>query len=561
MNISIVTVHTMGRDAFKPKHASSVSISGVIDTGVNSNTGYVISDDHIKIIIDIQKYVVYNRFVHRRVICSIRNNSWIRWQTEMSAFLFSFFIICLIRLNFQQNQLYKEEFQYMEKNTSFTEGKIMQPLLLFAVPVLLALFLQAMYGAVDLLIVGKFASSADVSAVSTGSQIMTTLTNLVSSFAMGTTILLGQQIGSGKKEEGGRTVGTAILLFAGIAVIMSVILVVFAPQVSSLMNAPEEAFQKTVDYIRICGGGMLVIVAYNLIGCIFRGLGDSRTPLITVAIACVFNVAGDLLLCAVFGMGTAGAAIATVFAQIVSVIVSFILISKKDLPFTIKKENIRIHKTYLRKMTAFGAPIALQDLLVSISFLIILAIVNGMGVIASAGVGVAEKVCAFIMLISSAFMQSMSAFVAQNYGAGRLTRARKALHYGIAVSFTVGIVMFAITFFHGDILAGIFSSDPEVIAAAADYLKAYAIDCLFTAIFFCYTGFYNGIGRTRFVMIQGILGAFCVRVPVSYIMSIQPNTSLFHIGLATPMSSILQLILCVGFMLWLQKNRLLDDKP
>ena len=435
----------------------------------------------------------------------------------------------------------------------------MQPLLLFAVPVLLALFLQAMYGAVDLLIVGKFASSADVSAVSTGSQIMTTLTNLVSSFAMGTTILLGQQIGSGKKEEGGRTVGTAILLFAGIAVIMSVILVVFAPQVSSLMNAPEEAFQKTVNYIRICGGGMLVIVAYNLIGCIFRGLGDSRTPLITVAIACVFNVAGDLLLCAVFGMGTAGAAIATVFAQIVSVIVSFILISKKDLPFTIKKENIRIHKTYLRKMTAFGAPIALQDLLVSISFLIILAIVNDMGVIASAGVGVAEKVCAFIMLISSAFMQSMSAFVAQNYGAGRLTRARKALHYGIAVSFTVGIVMFAITFFHGDILAGIFSSDPEVIAAA-DYLKAYAIDCLFTAIFFCYTGFYNGIGRTRFVMIQGILGAFCVRVPVSYIMSIQPNTSLFHIGLATPISSILQLILCVGFMLWLQKNRLLDDE-
>lgn len=477
----------------------------------------------------------------------------------MSAFLFSFFVIFLIRLNFQQNQLYKEEFQYMEKNTSFTEGKIMQPLLLFAVPVLLALFLQAMYGAVDLLIVGKFASSADVSAVSTGSQIMTTLTNLVSSFAMGTTILLGQQIGSGKKEEGGRTVGTAILLFAGIAVIMSVILVVFAPQVSSLMNAPEEAFQKTVNYIRICGG-MLVIVAYNLIGCIFRGLGDSRTPLITVAIACVFNVAGDLLLCAVFGMGTAGVAIATVFAQIVSVIVSFILISKKDLPFTIKKENIRIHKTYLRKMTAFGAPIALQDLLVSISFLIILAIVNDMGVIASAGVGVAEKVCAFIMLISSAFMQSMSAFVAQNYGAGRLTRARKALHYGIAVSFTVGIVMFAITFFHGDILAGIFSSDPEVIAAAADYLKAYAIDCLFTAIFFCYTGFYNGIGRTRFVMIQGILGAFCVRVPVSYIMSIQPNTSLFHIGLATPISSILQLILCVGFMLWLQKNRLLDDE-
>lgn len=259
-------------------------------------------------------------------------------------------------------------------------------------------------------------------------------------------------------------------------------------------------------------------------------------------------------------MGTQGAAIATVFAQIVSVVVSFFLICKKELPFTVKNKNIRIHKVYLKKMVGFGAPIALQDLLVSISFLIILAIVNSMGVIASAGVGVAEKVCAFIMLISSAFMQSMSAFVAQNYGAGQITRARKALHYGIAVSFSIGVVMFLITFFHGDALAGIFSSDGEVVFAAADYLKAYAIDCLFTAIFFCYTGFYNGIGKTRFVMIQGILGAFCVRVPVSYIMSIQPETSLFHIGLATPMSSALQLILCVGFMLFLRKKGMLDDK-
>lgn len=442
----------------------------------------------------------------------------------------------------------------MKKTTTFTEGKILQPLILFALPVLFALFLQAMYGAVDLLIVGKFASSADVSAVSTGSQIMMTLTNLVSSFAMGTTILLGQQIGSGKKEEGGRTIGTAIILFAAIALIMTLLLVIFAPQISSIMNAPEEAFDKTVSYVRICGGGMLVIVAYNLIGCIFRGLGDSRTPLLTVAIACVCNIVGDLLLCAVMGMGTSGAALATVFAQIISVIISFLFIRRKELPFTVSRENLRIHKPSLGKMASLGAPIALQDLLVSISFLIILAIVNSMGVIASAGVGVAEKVCAFIMLISSAFMQSISAFVAQNYGAGHMDRARKALHYGALTSFVIGVGMFFLSFFHGDLLAGIFSSDSSVIAAAADYLRAYAIDCLLTAIFFCYTGFYNGIGRTRFVMIQGIIGAFGVRVPVSYFMSIQPEPSLFHIGLATPMSSLLQLILCLGFMHYLVKR-------
>ena len=446
----------------------------------------------------------------------------------------------------------------MKRETTFTEGKILQPLILFAFPVLLALFLQAMYGAVDLLIVGKFASSADVSAVSTGSQIMMTLTNLVSSFAMGTTVLLGQQIGSGKKEEGGRTVGTAIVLFAGIAIVMTTVLMLFAPQISRIMHAPTEAFDKTVAYVRICGGGMLVIVAYNLIGCIFRGLGDSRTPLLTVAIACVCNIAGDLLLCAHFSMGTEGAAFATVFAQVISVIVSFLFIRKKELPFLLKRAHIRIHGDSLHRMAGLGAPIALQDLLVSISFLIILAIVNSMGVIASAGVGVAEKVCAFIMLISSAFMQSISAFVAQNYGAGHMNRAKKALHYGAAVSFVIGVCMFFVSYFHGDVLAGIFSSDPEVIAAAADYLKAYGIDCMFTAIFFCYTGFYNGIGCTKFVMLQGIIGAFGVRVPFSWLMSRQADASLFKIGLATPLSSVLQLVLCLGYMYYL--NRMNQEK-
>ena len=380
----------------------------------------------------------------------------------------------------------------MERNTTFTEGKILQPLILFAMPVLFALFLQAMYGAVDLLVVGKFASSADVSAVSTGSQIMMTLTNLISSFAMGTMVLLGQLIGCGKKEEGGKAVGTAMVMFAGIALVMTVLLVCFAPQISSIMHAPKEAFDKTAAYVRICGCGMIVIVAYNLIGCIFRGIGDSKMPLFTVAIACVCNIAGDLVLCAGFHMGTTGAACATVFAQVVSVVVSFGFIRKKQLPFVFKKENVRIHKDLLKKMASLGAPIALQDLLVSISFLIILAIVNSMGVTASAGMGVAEKVCAFIMLISSAFMQSMSAFVAQNYGAGRMDRAKKAL--------------------------------------------------------------YNGIGQTKFVMLQGIAGAFGVRVPVSYLMSLRPDTSLFKIGLATPMSSVVQLLLCLGFMVILNRR-------
>ena len=248
-----------------------------------------------------------------------------------------------------------------------------------------------------------------------------------------------------------------------------------AIQVSSIMNAPEEAFDKTVAYVRICGG-MLVIVAYNLIGCIFRGIGDSRTPLFTVAVACVFNIAGDLILCAGFKMGTSGAAFATVFAQVISVIVSFGVIRKKELPFEMHKTDI-------------GGPWP------------------------------------------------------------------DSPENGGAVSFAIGVGMFFLSFFHGNVLAGIFSSDAMVIEAAADYLKAYAIDCLFTAIFFCYIGFYNGIGMTKFVMIQGIIGAFCVRVPVSWFMSRRAGATLFDIGLATPFSSILQLVLCLGCMLYLRKKK------
>ena len=300
-----------------------------------------------------------------------------------------------------------------------------------------------------------------------------------------------------------------------------------------------------MGYIRICGFGAIVIILYNLIGSIFRGLGDSRTPLVTVMIACVCNVIGDLLLVAGFGMGARGAALATVFAQFISVVISLLLIRKKELPFAFSLRTIRPNGRLMGKIVTLGAPIALQDLLVGISFLVILAIVNGLGLVASAGVGVAEKVCAFIMLVPAAFMQAMSAFVAQNRGAGKLHRAVQGLNCAVAVSVVFGVAMFVLNFFRGDILSYIFASDPQVIAASADYLRAYAIDCLLTCFLFCFIGFFNGMEYTRFVMVQGIVGAFCVRVPVSFLMShIQP-VSLFRIGLATPCSTIVQIALCL----------------
>lgn len=437
---------------------------------------------------------------------------------------------------------------------NFTQGAILGPLCRFALPVLLALLLQAAYGAADLLIVGQFSDAANISAVSTGSQIMHVFLTLAAGLAMGVTVLIGKKIGEGRPEEAGQIIGGSIGLFALLGLVMTLLVPLLAGPFCRLMNAPEDAFFQTRSYVRICGLGSLFILAYNVLGSVFRGIGDSKTPLFTVAAASVFNVAGDLLLVASFRLGAAGAAIATAAAQGFSVLICLLVARKKQLPFTLRRQDIRLDKQISGMIFHLGAPVALQDLLVSISFLAILAIVNAMGLLYSAGVGVAEKLCSFIMLVPSAYMQAMSVFVAQNIGAGNLHRANKALACGIGASLATSLLLAYAAFFHGQQLASLFSGDPDIIFQAADYLKAYAIDTLLVSFLFSFIGYYNGRGRTFFVMLQGLAGAFCVRIPVSFLMSRLPGASLFRIGLATPASSLVQILLCIGYLLWLQKR-------
>lgn len=444
----------------------------------------------------------------------------------------------------------------MTRTENFIEGPILSPLLRFTLPVLLALFLQAMYGAVDLMVVGQFGQPADVSAVSTGSQVMMTVTSLITGLSMGATVLLGQKLGEGKSEEGGQVLGSAIALFAAVALVLTGVMMCAAFPMARLMQAPAEAFEQTVVYVRICSGGAVFIVAYNVLGAMFRGIGDSKTPLLTVFMACVVNIAGDLLLVGLLGLGVAGAALATVLAQAVSVVLSLLFTARRGLPFAFSRRDIRFNPRCTSRILRLGTPVALQDVLVSISFLAIAAIVNSLGVIASAGVGVAEKLCGFIMLVPSAYMQSLSAFVAQNIGAGRQDRAKKAMLYGMGTSLCFGVVLAWLSFFHGDLLAGMFARDAQVIASAADYLRAYAIDTLLTSIMFCFAGYFNGRGNTAFVMVQGIVGAFLVRIPVSLFMSRQVPVSLFRVGLATPCSTVVQiLIFLAGYALSAARER------
>ena len=437
--------------------------------------------------------------------------------------------------------------------TDFTQGSILKKLFWFMLPILGALILQAAYGAVDLLVVGKFGSTAGLSAVSTGSQVLNLVTFVVTQFAMGITVLIARYIGGKKTEQIGEVLGGAAVVFTIISIGLFILMVCFARPISVLMQAPKEAVSLTTVYVRICGSGIFFIVAYNVLAAIFRGLGDSRSPLIFVLVACIVNIVGDMVLVAGLHMDAAGAALATVLAQAVSVVCAIVILVKKKLPFSISKSDFGLNKQ-CRKFLEIGLPLALQEFLTQLSFLALCAFVNRLGLEASSGYGVACKIVSFAMLIPSSLMQSMASFVSQNVGAGNKKRARQAMFTGIGVGVAFGCVVFCIVMFRGDVLAGCFSNDAAVIQKGFEYLKGFAPETIVTAVLFSMIGYFNGNNKTLWVMIQGLTQTLLVRLPMAYIMSIQPNASLTNIGLAAPTSTVVGIVLNVIFFIYMNKK-------
>ena len=432
----------------------------------------------------------------------------------------------------------------------FTQGNILKKLVFFMLPILGALVLQAAYGAVDLLVVGRFGSTSGLSAVSTGSQVLNLVTFVVTQLAMGITVLIARYLGEKRQEQIGMVLGGAAVVFALISAGLFIVMVGLARPISVLMQAPEEAVNLTASYVRICGSGIFFIVAYNLLAAVFRGMGDSKSPLSFVFVACVVNIIGDLVLVAGLHLDAAGAAFATVFAQAVSVVFAVVILLKKDLPFNIRKQDFRLN-AQCRRFLAIGIPLALQEFLTQLSFLALCAFVNRLGLEASSGYGVACKIVNFAMLIPSALMQSMASFVAQNVGAGKFRRAKQAMFTGIGVGLVFGCLVFVLVLLKGDVMAGFFSSDEAVIQKGFAYLKGFAPETIATAILFSMVGYFNGNNKTVWVMAQGLIQTLLVRLPFAYVMSIQPNASLTKIGLAAPISTMVGIVLNVGFYVYL----------
>lgn len=435
-----------------------------------------------------------------------------------------------------------------QKYNALLEGRIAPALLKFAVPFLLASLLQGIYGGADLLIVGQFSDAANMAAVGTGSQVMQMMVFLILGLTMGATVLIGQYLGARNYDEVSRTIGTTISIFLIIGIALTIILALCAGLITRLMNTPPEAKAYTYQYIFICSCGMIFIVGYNVISSILRGMGNSRAPLLFIAVACVVNIVLDLALVAGYDLGAAGAAIATIIAQGVSLLVGIIYVKKRGMPVDFTRRHINFNKFKIKKILQLGLPVALQNCLTSISFLLITAIINSMGLVAAASIGVCEKISAFTFMGPAAFAAAVAVMTAQNIGASNEKRALKSLHTGTGCALVFSFLFFALAQLRPHWMAGLFTADPEVVKTAVLYLRSFSIDYLLVSYVFCANAFFSGTGHPVFAMAQSSISTFVIRVPLSYLLSKMAGVTLFHIGLAAPAATMLSIAMCAIYM-------------
>lgn len=436
-----------------------------------------------------------------------------------------------------------------------TSGSVWKNIVYFSLPYLLSYFLQTLYGLADLFIVGQFDGVASTTAVSIGSQVMHMLTVMIVGLAMGTTVNIGRAVGARDSQKASKVVGNTTVLFVGVSVVLAVVLLVLVQPIVRVMSTPAEAVEGTVRYLTICFIGIPFITAYNVIASIFRGLGDSKSPMYFIAVACVANIALDYLFIGALHMGPAGAALGTTLSQTISVAVSLLVILKKKTGISVKRADFRLERVTMGQVLKIGVPIAAQDGFIQVAFIIITIIANRRGLGVAAAVGIVEKIISFLFLVPSSMLSTVSALGAQNMGAGKYERADQILRYamGIAVGFGL-IVSLLIQIIAGPVV-GLFTTDATVILLGAQYIRGYIWDCILAGVHFSFSGYFCAYGKSEISFVHNLIAILCVRIPGVYLTSkIFPDT-LFPMGLATATGSLLSVIICMIAFGWLKKQK------
>ncbi len=445
-------------------------------------------------------------------------------------------------------------------NKDLTTGSVLKNLIYFCIPYLFSYFLQTLYGMADLFIIGQFCGVESTTAVSIGSQVMHMITVIIVGLAMGTTVTIGQAIGAKDNDSASKGVGNSITLFAIFSLLLTLILVVCRSGIVSVMSTPLEAVSGTKDYLLICFIGIPFITAYNIISSIFRGLGDSKRPMYFVMIACILNIALDYLFIGYFHLGPSGAALGTTLSQASSVLISLYVIRKMDTGIHLTKDDLKVDQKMMKSILKIGSPIAVQDGLIQVAFIIITVIANKRGLNDAAAVGIVEKIISFIFLVPSSMLSTVSALGAQNIGAGKIKRAKQTLYYAISITVCFGLIIGLIMQVAAGNVVSLFTESDVVVSLGDQYLKGYIWDALFAGIHFSFSGYFCAIGKSIYSFIHNIIAIALVRVPLVYLASTTFTDTLYPMGLATASGSLLSSIICVILFITLNKKEKKNEK-
>lgn len=441
------------------------------------------------------------------------------------------------------------------KGKKLTDGSVLGNIVYFSIPYLFSYFLQILYGLVDLFVVGQYCGVSTITAVSIGSQIMHMLTVIIVGLAMGTTVMTAQSVGANDMKRTKTVVGNTVSLFLVLSVLLAVILLLSVNGIVSIMSTPQEANVETQSYLIVCFLGIPFIVAYNIIASIYRGLGDTKTPMYFIMVACVVNIVLDYVFIGAFEMGAIGAALATTISQTVSVLVALMAIRRHKSSIQVEKVDLKPKKNVMGQILKIGVPVALQDGFIQIAFLVITVIANMRGLSDAAAVGIVEKVIGVLFLIPSAMLSTVSAVAAQNIGAGKIERAKKTLWEALCITVSFGMIFSIIVqFVAGDVVA-VFTDEGEVIRLGDQYLRGYVWDCVLAGIHFCFSGFFCACGWSILSFIHNVAAIVLARIPLAYLASIMFPDTLYPMGMATNTGSLLSVIICIGAYNWLIRSR------
>ena len=431
----------------------------------------------------------------------------------------------------------------MERN--LTSGSVFKNIVIFSLPYLLSYFLQTLYGLADLFIIGQFEGVASTTAVSVGSQVMHMLTVMIVGLAMGSTVSIGQAVGARDRKRAALAIGNTATLFMTLSVVLTVVLLILVRQIVAVISTPGEAVEVTVAYLTICFIGIPLITAYNIISSVFRGMGDSKSPMYFIAVACAANIALDYLFMGALKMGPAGAALGTTLAQAISVAVSLVMVLRQKTGIALRREDLKPSRDMMVQLLSIGVPIAIQDGLIQVAFIIITIIANRRGLTDAAAVGIVEKFISFVFLVPSSMLSTVSALGAQNIGANKPERAVATLRYAVMIAAGFGVIVTILIQFIAESIVGLFTPDAAVISAGGQYLRGYIFDCIFAGIHFSFSGYFCACGKSGLSFMHNIIAVALVRVPGVYFTSKLFPATLLPMGLATAAGSLVSVIICV----------------